>query len=129
MKRTKDLDKLRQELQRRRRALLETSRGAHEELRTLKDQERSPEYEESAQSELADYTLSAVVESQRREMELIDAAFERMDQGVYGECVDCGSDISMERLWALPFAIRCEEDARLWERDRRGGHHQASHTL
>jgi DnaK suppressor protein len=129
MNRAKDIDRLRIELQRRRRALQETARGAHEELRSLKDQERNPEYEETAQSELADYTLSQVVEQHRREMELIDIAFRRMDQGVYGECIDCGTDISLERLMALPFAIRCEEDARQHERDLRGGHAQASHTL
>jgi DnaK suppressor protein len=129
MSRAQELEKLRLVLQQRRRALIETSRGAHEELKSLKDMERNPEYEETAQSELADYTLSAVVEQHRRELELIDAAFQRMDQGVYGECVDCGADIALDRLKALPFAIRCEEDARLFERERRGGPHQATPTL
>ncbi|MCI0571158.1 MAG: TraR/DksA C4-type zinc finger protein [Myxococcaceae bacterium] len=129
MSRAKELEKLRLVLQRRRRAVLETSRGAREELRALKDQERDPEYEEGAQSELADYTLSQLVESHRRELELIDSAFQRMDQGVYGECVDCGADIPLDRLRALPFAIRCEEDARMYERERRGSPQQANFTL
>jgi DnaK suppressor protein len=61
------------------------------------------------------------MESQRREIMLIDAALRRMDTGVFGECVDCGADIPMDRLEALPFAIRCEEDATRHELETRGG--------
>ena len=56
---------------------------------------------------------------------LIDAALRRMEVGVFGTCVDCGSDISLERLEALPFAIRCEEDARRHEQEMRGNNSAA----
>lgn len=121
MSRQNDLNKIRELLQRRRRDILTSSFGANRELRALKDQERDPEYEENAQSELADYTLSSLLESQRREMMLIDAALNRMDAGQFGTCVDCGAEIPVERLEALPFAIRCEEDARRHEFETRGG--------
>lgn len=121
MSRANDLLRVREILQRRRREILATSDGTHRELTALKEQERDPEYEENAQSELADYTLSSLMEAQRREIMLIDAALRRMDMGVFGECVDCGQEISMERLEALPFAIRCEEDATSHEQDMRGG--------
>ncbi|MBJ6764290.1 TraR/DksA family transcriptional regulator [Myxococcaceae bacterium JPH2] len=127
--REKDLMRIRAILQRRRRELLSASDGAHRELSALKEQERDPEYEENAQSELADYTLSSLVESQRREVMLIDAALRRMDMGVFGTCVDCGTDIPIERLEALPFAIRCEEDATRHELEMRGGHTTAAPTL
>jgi DnaK suppressor protein len=122
MTRNQDLRKLREILQRRRRDILEASLGVHRELRALKDQERDPEYEENAQSELADYTLSSLMETQRREIMLIDAAMRRMDEGSFGSCVDCGYEIPHERLLALPFAIRCEEDATRHEHEMRGGH-------
>ena len=124
MTRSDELTNIRSLLQRRRRDILSANEGAHRELRALKDQERDPEYEEQAQAELADYTLSTLMEAQRRELMLIDAAITRMENGVFGECVDCGGDISIERLTALPFAIRCEEDATSHELDTRG--HQAS---
>ncbi|ATB26741.1 TraR/DksA family transcriptional regulator [Melittangium boletus] len=129
MTRADELMNIRNLLQRRRRAILSANEGTHRELSALKDQERDPEYEEQAQAELADYTLSTLMESQRREVMLIDAALRRMDMGVFGECVDCGGDISIERLEALPFAIRCEEDASLHELDMRGGHQQSIPTL
>lgn len=122
MSRTNELQKIRELLQRRRREILSANAGAHRELSALKDQERDPEYEENAQSELADYTLSSLMEAQRREIMLIDAALRRMDTGVFGDCVDCGYEIPIERLEALPFAIRCEEDATRHELETRGGH-------
>ena len=128
MARTNDLVKIRELLQRRRRDIINASQGAQRELSALKDQDRDPEYEENAQAELADYTLSSLVEAQRREVMLIDAALRRMDTGVFGECVDCGADIPMDRLEALPFAIRCEEDATRHELETRGGHY-ATPTL
>jgi len=34
-------------------------------------------------------------------------ALRRMDEGVYGLCVDCGVDVPIERLHSQPLAIRC----------------------
>jgi DnaK suppressor protein len=121
MPRVNELGRIRELLQRRRREILRANMGAHRELTALKNQERDPEYEENAQAELADYTLSSLMESQRREIMLIDAALRRMDVGVFGDCVDCGYEIPLERLEALPFAIRCEEDATRHELETRGG--------
>jgi DnaK suppressor protein len=116
-----EVRRIREQLQRRRRDLIAANQATRDELTSLKEAERDPEYEEGAQTELADYTLSQLVESQRRELILIDAAFQRMDHGEFGVCVDCGADISMDRLEALPFAIRCEEDATAHEQERIGG--------
>ncbi|MES2315478.1 MAG: TraR/DksA C4-type zinc finger protein [Patescibacteria group bacterium] len=47
------------------------------------------------------------------ELLVIDAALGRLEQDLYGRCSECGQDIEMKRLNALPFAIRCkmcEED-------------------
>jgi DnaK suppressor protein len=109
--RGKVLYRIRQLLQRRRRLILETSRAVRRELGALKGQERDPEYEENAQSELADYTLYHLMENQRLEIQLIDLALVKMDNGTFGQCIDCGADIAYERLRALPFATRCAEDA------------------
>jgi DnaK suppressor protein len=111
MTRATDIGRIRELLQRRRRDILQTALATHEEHDALMDQERDPEYEESAQVELADYTLSHLLEGQRRDLMLIDAALTRIDTGAFGRCIDCDSEISFERLMALPFALRCEEDA------------------
>jgi DnaK suppressor protein len=49
------------------------------------------------------------VDRQRDQEELmaIDATRGRIADGSYGECIDCGQDIPVERLKAQPTATRC----------------------
>jgi len=37
----------------------------------------------------------------------IDAALEKIDEGEYGDCVNCGEDIGVKRLKARPVAELC----------------------
>jgi len=37
----------------------------------------------------------------------IDRALEKLEEGTYGTCDDCGRSIAPERLEALPWATRC----------------------
>jgi len=37
----------------------------------------------------------------------IDAALARLDEGTYGQCISCGTDIPVERLEFRPFAASC----------------------
>jgi RNA polymerase-binding protein DksA len=39
----------------------------------------------------------------------IDRSFERIHDGSYGRCEDCGCEIPSVRLEALPYAVRCVE--------------------
>jgi RNA polymerase-binding protein DksA len=51
----------------------------------------------------------AHVDKQRDQEELmaIDAARGRIADGSYGDCIDCGQPIPIERLKAQPTALRC----------------------
>lgn len=61
-----------------------------------------------AASELTEFErderLRAVVEGQRLE---VLAALQRLDDGTYGRCVECGTALPDERLDARPEAARC----------------------
>lgn len=46
----------------------------------------------------------------------IDAALERIAEGAYGKCVNCGKDVGEERLAARPWATLCIDCRRLEER-------------
>lgn len=46
-------------------------------------------------------------ETERDVLRQIDEALERMDEGGYGVCEDCGDPISSERLQVLPYATLC----------------------
>ncbi len=37
----------------------------------------------------------------------IGLALDRLEEGTYGDCAECGEPIPTPRLQALPFAVRC----------------------
>src|SRR3954462_9421938 len=41
------------------------------------------------------------------EFRALEAARDRIKDGGYGECIDCGNDVGYERLKAFPSALRC----------------------
>jgi DnaK suppressor protein len=116
--RPKDLETFKLHLQRRRRLILETSQRADAELDALRSAERDPEFEEGAQAEHEQYTLSKLGEAQRRQLVQIDISLARVEAGEYGLCEDCGTDIDPRRLLALPFARLCTDCATHQERGR-----------
>lgn len=105
------LAQLRRQLLERRYALVQSSQRGQRELESIKTAERLPELEEGAQTATAEYVLTQLNDAQRREVAQIDAALSRMDAGTYGECLDCEEDIPLERLKALPYALRDAECA------------------
>lgn len=58
---------------------------------------------EEAQAEID----SADMQRHLAELRLIEHARQRLVDGTYGECVDCGESISPARLLAQPTAMRC----------------------
>ena len=55
-----------------------------------------------------------LVQMRRETLTRIDAALDRLHEGRYGRCAECGREIPALRLRAMPFAVRCLdcEDAR-----------------
>jgi DnaK suppressor protein len=49
------------------------------------------------------------------EADRVQLAMQRLAEGNYGKCIDCGKDIPRERLEAIPEAVRCVEDQARWE--------------
>lgn len=49
----------------------------------------------------------AMDEHETAAIRTIDLALKRMDAGVYGDCMDCGVEIPIQRLQASPQALRC----------------------
>jgi DnaK suppressor protein len=55
------------------------------------------------------------------ELRAIEAARSRLDEGHYGECIDCGQDIGFARLKATPSALRCIVCQTRYEKTHAGG--------
>jgi RNA polymerase-binding transcription factor DksA len=49
------------------------------------------------------------------EAENVELALQRLAEGKYGRCIDCGKEIPRERLEAIPEAVRCIEDQARYE--------------
>jgi DnaK suppressor protein len=78
--------------------------------------ERESELEEDAQAARDAHLLERLSDRIRREIEEIDAALQRIDDGQCGECAECGEEIALGRLQVLPAARLCVECARAGER-------------
>jgi len=50
------------------------------------------------------------------EFRQFEAAQERLADGSYGPCVDCGGEIAFERLLVQPAALRCLDCQRIYEK-------------
>lgn len=61
----------------------------------------------------------------RENLQKIDEALRKLEEGTYGICEDCGEEISEERLKVMPFAIYCidcqEKREQLEEMERKEG--------
>jgi RNA polymerase-binding protein DksA len=62
--------------------------------------------DESMANALADFNV-AILDRHIQGMRDIEAAFQRIKDGAYGVCVDCGDDVAFNRLQAYPTAKRC----------------------
>jgi len=53
-----------------------------------------------------EFTLS-LMENEGAALEKIEASLERIDEGTYGTCEECGVKIPKSRLNAIPYATLC----------------------
>jgi DnaK suppressor protein len=77
------------------------------------------ELEERAQREFERHVSYSLDRRDLRELRAIEAALRRIQEGSYGECRECGTDISPARLKALPTAELCVDCAAAAERSAR----------
>jgi DnaK suppressor protein len=64
---------------------------------------------EVSEIDIQDEIQFALIQIKAETLTKIDAALLRLEEGAYGYCVECGSEIKKARLLALPFAVRCKD--------------------
>lgn len=105
-------DELRAMLEERRRAIASEmhdkirdvrAEGSRAPARGVRDEAESSEAESQGDIEFA--LLQMKAETRQK----IDEALERLEDGTYGCCYECGEEIAERRLRALPFAVRCKD--------------------
>lgn len=105
-----DLVELTKALRQQRQMLLHAVAESEADLAAI-SAERESELEELAQEERAARLYERLEEHERRELRAIDAALDRIVNGTYGVCVDCGAEIPLARLRALPATPYCVDCA------------------
>lgn len=68
---------------------------------------RESESDDWAQADAERDLAFALEERESAELVAIDEALQRVADGSYGLCVDCGTSIATARLHANPVALRC----------------------
>lgn len=69
--------------------------------------------------DLAEEIDISLLEMRNRIRREIDDALQRLEEGTYGICIECGEEISEGRLKVLPFAthcVKCKEKNELLEK-------------
>lgn len=59
---------------------------------------------------------NAELDRDLNELRGLEAAQERLVQGSYGTCADCGGEIAFDRLLARPGALRCVDCQQVYEK-------------
>jgi RNA polymerase-binding transcription factor DksA len=98
----------------RRRVLEDRLKTLDERLHEIEDEldsHQSKDWEELATEREGDEVLERLGVSGQEEMARIRAALTRMDEGEYGFCTKCGTEISAARLDLLPWTPFCKDCA------------------
>ena len=79
--------------------------------------------EDRALADLLQDENLAAIHRDIEEYRAVLAAQDRIARGTYGQCIDCGGDIAVERLEAYPTAARCIDCQANYERTHASGRH------
>ena len=104
-----DLKKI---LEDRRREILSEVQGKIRDVRTEGNTQKLNEVFDAGESSEADIQEDiefALIQMKAETLQKINEALGRLEEGMYGNCYECGEEISEPRLRALPFAVRCKD--------------------
>jgi len=118
--REKKLKEIRKKLNQQREDLIS---GAGIALNELPDETIFPELGDQASAEIDRNFMLKLKGRERKLLKKIDEAIEKIDNGTYGICENCGEEINIKRLEARPVTTMCieckteqEEEEKLRER-------------
>lgn len=97
------------ELQQRQRALgQQLTEHLHGQTRVERAAERLAQDGDDAPQRAPELAMTAALtDREQRELNAAAAALQRLADGGYGVCGDCGAEIPFDRLKAEPWALRC----------------------
>ncbi len=110
---TKTINKFKKILEEKRKELLEDLVEETESLKNLHENGVNlVEQYDIVSSNIETVLQESLEKSDLNLLRQIDSAIERIDEGTYGNCADCGIDISVDRLHFIPYTSYCRECAK-----------------
>ena len=107
---TSRYNELKTMLEERRRELLSEVQGKIRDVRAESGKERDVlDQGESSEVDIQEDIEFALIQMKSETLNKINEALRRLEEGTYGNCFECGDEISERRLRALPFAVRCKD--------------------
>jgi DnaK suppressor protein len=108
--RTNRYNELKRMLEERRRELMNEVQGRIRDVRSSEGKDREVlDQGESSEVDIQEDIEFALIQMKSETLNKIDAALRRLEEDTYGNCFECGDEISEARLRALPFAVRCKD--------------------
>jgi DnaK suppressor protein len=107
---TSRYNELRKMLEERRRELMASVQVKMRDVRAEGGKERDVlDQGESSEVDIQEDIEFALIQMKSETLNKIDAALRRLEEGTYGDCFECGEEISEARQRALPVAVRCKD--------------------
>ena len=107
---TSRYNELRKMLEERRRELMTAVQHKMRDVRAEGGNDRDVlDQGESSEVDIQEDIEFALIQMKAETLNKINEALSRLEEGVYGNCFECGEEIAEARLRALPFAVRCKD--------------------
>jgi DnaK suppressor protein len=107
---TSRYNELKKMLEHRRRELMNAVQDKIRDVRAVGGKERDVlDQGESSEVDIQEDIEFALIQMKSETLTKINEALQRLEEGTYGNCFECGDEISEARLRALPFAVRCKD--------------------
>lgn len=107
----KKLEGFKKRLEERQQALRKTVSRTEEDGR-IADQDTAQDIADRAASSYTKEFLFSQSNNDRQLLAMVETALQRIREGAFGECVNCGNEINAKRLEAVPwtrYCIECQE--------------------
>jgi DnaK suppressor protein len=107
----KKLDTFKKKLEERQQTLRKTVSRTEEDGR-IADQDSAQDIADRAASSYTKEFLFSQSNNDRQLLHMVETALQRIREGAFGECVNCGNEINAKRLEAVPwtrYCIACQE--------------------
>ena len=107
----KKLESFKKRLEERQQALRKAVSRTEEDGR-IADQDTAQDIADRAASSYTKEFLFSQSNNERQLLQMVETALQRIREGAFGECVNCGNEINSKRLEAVPwtrYCIACQE--------------------